>query len=91
MSNNELAQAVATIREYTRIKEEAEAIITAAQDKIKEHMTQQETDTINGTDYKITWKTVNGTKFDSKALEADHPGIIAKYTQQNLYRRFILK
>ena len=52
MSTNEIAAAVATIREYTRIKEEAEAIIAAAQDELKRHMTEQGTEDLTGTDYK---------------------------------------
>lgn len=91
MSINEINQEVATIREYTRIKEEAEAMITAAQDKIKEHMKQQETDEINGTDYKITWHTVSATRFDQAQLKKDHPDIAAKYTVPNPYKRFLLK
>lgn len=91
MSINELAAAVATIREYTRIQEEAESIIEAAKDAIKAHMTSAEKDELSGTDYKITWKTVNGTTFDKKAAEAIHPGIIAACTRPNPSRRFILK
>lgn len=91
MSINELSAAVATIREYTRIQEEAEAIIEAAKDAIKAHMTNAEKDELSGTDYKITWKTVNSTTFDKKAAEAIHPGIIAACTRPNPSRRFILK
>lgn len=91
MSINEIAAAVATIREYTRIKEEAEALISAAQDAIKAHMTDAKTDEISGNDYRITWKTVNGSKLDQKALEAAYPGLIATFTRPNPYRRFLLK
>lgn len=91
MSTNEITAAVETIREYTRIKEEAEAIIAAAQDAIKAHMDGAGIDTISGTDYKITFKTVNGTKFDKDAAEAIHPGIVAACTLPNPYKRFLLK
>ena len=91
MSINEISAAVATIREYTRIQEEATAIIEAAKDKIKAHMASAEKDEISGTDYKITWKTVNTTTFDKKAAEAIHPGIIAACTRPNPSRRFVLK
>lgn len=91
MSINEISAAVATIREYTRIQEEAAAMIEAAKDAIKAHMTSAEKDEISGTDYKITWKTVNTTTFDKKAAEAIHPGIIAACTRPNPSRRFILK
>lgn len=91
MSNNEIAAAVATIREYTRIKEEAEAIIEAQKDAIKQHMTAAGVEDISGTDYKITWHLVNKSNFDKKAAEAIHPGIIAACTYPNPYRAFVLK
>lgn len=91
MSTNEIAEAVETIREYTRIQEEAAAIIDAARDKIKAHLTEIGAEELSGTNYKITWHTVNGTTFDKKAAEALHPGIIAACTRPNPSRRFILK
>lgn len=91
MSINEISAAVATIREYTRIQEEAAAIIEQAKDAIKAHLTSAGKDEISGTDYKITWKTINTTTFDKQAAEAIHPGIIAACTRPNPSRRFVLK
>lgn len=86
----QLDAAAHTIREYTRIKEEAEALITAAQDVIKHAMEEREQDTITGSDYRATWKTINATKFDTAAMEKDFPGMKARYTIPNPYRRFTL-
>lgn len=91
MSTAEIIEAVATIREYTRIMEDAAAIVETAKDRIKAHMSDAGTDELTGTDYRITWKTVNGTTFDKKAAEAIHPGIIAACTIPNPSKRFLLK
>lgn len=91
MSINEIAAAVQTIREYTRIQEEAAAMVEAAKDAIKAHMQAAGIEDLAGNDYKITWHTVAGTTFDKKAAEAIHPGIVAACTRPNPSKRFILK
>lgn len=91
MSTSEITAAVATIREYTRIQEEAAAIIEAAKDAIKAHMTAAGLEELSGNDFHVTWHTVNGTTFDKKAAEAIHPGIIAACTRPSPSRRFVLK
>ena len=91
MSINEIEAAVKAYREYKRIKEEAEAMLEAAADALKAHMQEADKDTLTGNDYKITWKAVNGSTLDKKALEADNPGIIARYTRPNVYRRFEIR
>jgi hypothetical protein len=91
MTSTEIRTAVDTIREYTRIQEEASAIIEQARDAIKAHMDAAGLEDLAGTDYRITWHTVNGTTFDKKAAEEIHPGIIAACTRPNPSRRFILK
>lgn len=90
MSTTEISAAVATIREYTRIAEEAQAIIDAARDAIKAHMTEAGKEELTGTDYKITWHTVNGSTFDKKAAEAMCPGIVKACTRPNPYRRLLI-
>jgi len=91
MSTSEIAAAVATIREYTRILEDAQSIIETARDAIKEHMNAAGLEELTGNDFRITWHTVNGTTFDKKAAEAIHPGIIEACTRPNPSRRFLLK
>lgn len=77
-------------RELKRMAEEIDAEIEAIKDKIKEQMQAQGVDTITGADYKITYKEVNGSKLDSKALAADYPDIYAAYTNRTTCRRFNL-
>lgn len=90
MSIFELTSKVNDLRELRRMADELSAEIDALQDSIKEHMTNAGVDTINGPDYKITWKTVNSSRFDTTAFKKDNPEIAAAYTKTTTARRFIL-
>lgn len=90
MSIFELTSKVNDLRELRRMADELSAEIDALQDSIKEHMTNTGVDTINGPDYKITWKTVSSSRFDSTAFKKDNPEIAAAYTKTTTARRFIL-
>ena len=78
------------LRELMRMKEELEAEITALQDEIKAVMTAENTDTLRGTDYKVTWKQYQTSRIDGKALKADLPEVAAKYTRTTTARKFLI-
>lgn len=90
MSINELSIKVNDLRELRRMADELAAEIEAIQDSIKDHMTAAGLDTVNGPDYKITWKTVNSARFDTTAFKKENPEIAAAYTKTTTTRRFIL-
>ena len=90
MSINEMDSKVQELRELRRMKEELEAEITAAEDTIKSEMTARNVDTLTGTDWKITWKTVTGNRFDSVAFRAANPTLYAMFTKSTETRRFCL-
>lgn len=90
MSIFELTSKVNDLRELRRMADELQAEIEAIQDSIKEHMTAAGVDTIAGTDYKITWKTVNSARFDTTAFKNENPEIAAAYTKTTTTRRFVL-
>lgn len=90
MSINELSIKVNDLRELRRMADELASEIEALQDSIKEHMTAANVDTVNGPDFKITWKTVNSSRFDTTAFKKDNPEIAAAYTKTTTTRRFIL-
>ena len=85
-----LNETVRELREWKRIADEAAGMIDALTDAIKAEMTAQETDTLTGPDWKVTWKNVNSTRIDSKALKADHADIYAAYSKTSTTRRFVL-
>ena len=53
-------------------------------------MTAQDTDTLTGVDWKVTWKAVTSSRLDSKALKAALPDVAAQFTRQTTARRFVL-
>ena len=90
MSISELNMKVKEPRELKRMADELAGEIEALQDGIKAHMTKQNTDTLTGTDWKITYKTVTSNRLDSTALKKELPDIAARYTKASVSRRFTL-
>lgn len=88
MSTTEIASKVAELRELKRLAEDLSAEIEAIQDSIKDHMAANEIDEITGNDFKITWKTVNSRRFDSKVFKATHSQLYDQYCHETATRRF---
>ena len=66
------------------------AEIEAAQDAIKAHMTAIDADTLAGIDYKITWKSVTSSRFDSTAFKKAMPELAERFTRSTTSRRFVV-
>lgn len=90
MSNTEIQSKVNELRELRRMADELAAEIEAAQDAIKAHMTAIDADTLTGTDYKITWKAVTSSRFDSTAFKKAMPELAERFTRSTTSRRFVV-
>lgn len=90
MSMNELENKVSKLRELRRMQDELAAEIAATEDELKAYMTAHNADTLHGTSFKITWKTVTSSRLDSKALKEAAPTIWEQFTRITTTRRFIL-
>ena len=90
MSISELDMKVKELRELKRMADELAGEIEALQDGIKAHMTEQDTDTLTGTDWKATWKEVTSNRLDSAALKKELPDIAARFMKASTSRRFTL-
>ena len=90
MSISELDMKVKELRELKRMADELAGEIEALQDGIKAHMTEQNTDTLTGTDWKIAWKEVTSNRLDSTALKKELPDIAARFMKASTSRRFTL-
>lgn len=88
---NRINEIMKNLAEYTRIQEEAAAVVDALKDELKQIMYDQNTDTLIGNEHKATFKAYNSTRIDTTALKADHPEIAAQYTRTTETRRFIFK
>ena len=87
---HEINEKVHELRELRRMADEISAEIDALTDAIKAVMTADGVDTINGTDYKVTWKAVSSDRLDTAALKKALPDIAAQFTRQTTTRRFVL-
>ena len=93
MSNTEIQSKVnelRELRELRRMADELAAEIEAAQNAIKAHMTAIDADTLTGVDYKITWKSVTSSRFDSTAFKKAMPELAERFTRSTTSRRFVV-
>ena len=76
------------LAQYTRLQEETAAIIDGLKDELKNIMRAQNTEVIQGTEHKASYKAVISSRIDITALKKDAPEIAAKYTRTTKSRRF---
>ena len=89
MSTIELNSKVKELRELKRMADELQQEIDGLTE-IKAVMTEQDTDTLNGDDYKITWKAVTSSRLDTAALKKALPQVAEQFTKTSTSRRFVL-
>lgn len=80
---------MAELAQYTRLQEEAAAMVEALKDQIKEHMTASGLEVLTGDEHKATYKTVTSSRLDTAALKQALPDIAAQYTKTTETKRFI--
>lgn len=90
MTKMELDSKVKELRELKRLVSNAESLIDSLQDEIKSEMIAQGVDTLAGSDWKATWKSITQTKFDTTALKKALPELAAKFSKQSTYKRFVI-
>ena len=88
MSINEMDSKIKELRELRRMADELAAEMESIQDSIKQHMTAAGVDTINGTDWKVTYKTVTSSRIDTAALKKALPDLVEQFTKTTTARRF---
>ena len=86
MSNNELKTKAAELKELKAMREELDAEIASIEEEIKQEMGDKET-MIAGA-FKITWKAVTSSRFDSSAFKKANPELAAQFTKTTTIRRF---
>jgi len=76
------------LAQYTRLQEEAAAMVEALKDQLKEYMTANQLDTLTGDEHKATWKTVTSSRIDTTALKKALPEVAERYTKTSATKRF---
>ena len=98
MSINEMDSKIKELRELRRRRRDAElrkadelaAEIESITDSIKASMDIQGVDTVNGTDWKVTYKAVTSSRLDTAALKKALPDLAAQFTKTTTARRFCI-
>lgn len=86
MTKKELEKKVSDLQELKRMRDELEGEISAAEDEIKEYLKSENLDEVITGPFKITYKIINGTRFDSSNFKKDHPDLSEKYTVPKPYK-----
>ena len=90
MGNSELTKKLREIKELKAMQDELQAEIDALQDEIKGYMTAAQLDTLHVDVFKVTYKEVTSSRFDSTAFKKTHSDLYNQYVKQTTTRRFVL-
>ena len=90
MSINDMDSKIKELRELRRMADELTAEMESITDSIKASMDVQGVDTVNGTDWKVTYKAVTSSRLDTAALKKALPDLAAQFTKTTTARRFCI-
>lgn len=79
---------MAELAQYTRLQEEAAAMMEGLKDQLKNYMVENGLDVLTGSEHKATYKAVTSSRIDTTALKKELPRIAAQYTKATETRRF---
>ncbi|MCI8387574.1 MAG: hypothetical protein HFE63_03800 [Clostridiales bacterium] len=88
MSQNEITAKVAQIKELMQLIEEATTEADTLKDEIKEYMTAKSVDELTAGLFKVRYKIVKSSRFDSAAFKKESPELYERYAKQTESRRF---
>ena len=90
MSIYELDTKVNTLRSLQSQIEALQAEAEAIKDSIKTEMVEQGAEVLTGNGWKASWKVVESSRLDTKALKAQAPEIYNRFTVCTRQSRFCL-
>ena len=90
MSANELDSKVSTLRSLQSQIEALQAEAEAIRDSIKAEMVNRGEETLQGDGWRASWKIVESSRLDTKALKAQAPDIYSRFTVCTRQSRFTL-
>ena len=85
MNINEIMTELA---QYTRLQEEAAAMVDSLKDQIKQYMNDNRLEILTGAEHKAIYKAVTSSRIDTTALKKELPQIAAQYTKTTETKRF---
>ena len=88
MSKTEMTSKVRELKEFKAMADELAAEITAIEDTIKADMTAQGVEEMTVDVYKVRYKTVKISRFDTTAFKKAMPDLAAQFMRETEGRRF---
>lgn len=88
MSKTEMTSKVRELKELKAMADELAAEITAIEDSIKADMTAQGVEEMTVHIYRVRYKTVKSSRFDTTAFKKAMPDLAAQFTKETESRRF---
>ena len=88
MTMKNLDPKAARLRELLALIDELNAEADAIRDEFKAAMIDSGDETISGTGWKATWKTVTSSRIDTTALKKALPDIAERFTKTSTTCRF---
>lgn len=79
---------MAELAQYTRLQEEAAAMVEGLKDQLKKYMSDNNIDTITGDEHKATYKEVTSNRIDTTALKQHFPEVAKRFTKTTKTKRF---
>ena len=90
MSENALEAKVMEIKRLEALIAEAQEEADSLKDELKSVMTERNAETLAAGAFRISWKSVNSSRLDAKALQAAQPAIYSQFLKQTTTRRFTI-
>ena len=88
MSKTEMTSKVRELKELKAMADELAAEITAIEDSIKADMTEQGIEEMTVDIYRVRYKTVKSSRFDTMAFKKAMPELAARFMRETESRRF---
>ena len=89
-SSMNMNERVQELRELRQMANELAAEIEAIESEVKAEMSARNVDTLTGTDWRITWKSVTSSRLDTAALKRELQELAERFIRQTTVRRFVV-
>ncbi len=88
MSTMDILAKVKALKELEALISEAQADAEAIKDELKAELTRLDTEEMDVDVFKIRYKTVKSSRFDTTAFKSTHKELYEQYVKQTESRRF---
>ncbi|MBE6845454.1 MAG: hypothetical protein E7508_07065 [Ruminococcus sp.] len=90
MSTTEITTKIESIKTLQTMIDDLTAEMESVKDEIKAEMTAQGVDEMTVSCYRVRYKTVTSSRFDSTAFKAKYSELYTQYTKQTTSKRFTI-